>query len=312
MSLSDLGDAELAAVMADLGALHQAGKQHMPFGPRFIQLRRLTEARLHELFTAAGGLPERPAPHYFVRGDSPWYQGLAENMHRVRLPLSALPASQTSITCPDSFTAMEQGNSSGIRQEPKPHHGRVSFSTNSPRSSSATGSPIPSGTASTRNGPRGPRRPTSRSSSGATSPSGTACPSRTGPAARPCRGQASQPDSSHATAPSPGPGSLDPNPSGAKQPGIGSKPRRQTGPEQTRNDHQGAKTTYPGGAGSSSLNHSTAEAITPPSNRSGRPAMPIYPSGQFPPRVAPSEGERSVSCAAASLTDRNRLHTLHL
>jgi hypothetical protein len=125
LSLSDLGEAELAAVMAGLGGMHRAGKQHRPFGPRYMHLRRLTEARLRELFTAAGGLPERTAPHYFVLGASPWYQGLAENMERVQLPLSALPASQASITYPDSFTAMELGTSFGLRQEPKPCHGRV-------------------------------------------------------------------------------------------------------------------------------------------------------------------------------------------
>jgi hypothetical protein len=71
LSLSELGDVDLAAVLADLGALRRAGKQHRPFGPRYMDLRRRTEARLRELFAAAGGQPERPAPHYFVLGDSP-------------------------------------------------------------------------------------------------------------------------------------------------------------------------------------------------------------------------------------------------
>jgi hypothetical protein len=125
LSLSELGETELAAVLADLGALRRAGKQHRPFGPRYMDLRRLTEARLRELFTAAGGQPQRPAPHYFVLGTSPWYEGLGQNMQRVQLPLSALPASQTSITYPDSFTAMALGTSSGPGHQARPCHGRV-------------------------------------------------------------------------------------------------------------------------------------------------------------------------------------------
>jgi hypothetical protein len=124
-SLSDLDDAQLAAVLADLRALRQAGKQHRPFGPRYMELRRLTEARLRELFIAAGGRPERPAPHYFVLGDSSWYEGLAESMECVRLPLPALPPGQTSITYPDSFTAIGTGTRPGSGQQPRPYHGRV-------------------------------------------------------------------------------------------------------------------------------------------------------------------------------------------
>lgn len=125
LSLSELGDAELAAVLADLGALRRAGKQHRPFGPRYMDLRRRTEARLRELFVAVGGQPERQVPHYFVLGNSPWYEGLAEKMECVQLPLSVLPPGQTSITYPDSFAAMEAGTSSGPGQEPRPYHGRV-------------------------------------------------------------------------------------------------------------------------------------------------------------------------------------------
>ena len=125
LSLSELGHAELTAVLAELGALRRAGKQHRPFGPRYMDLRRRTEARLRELFVTVGGRPERPAPHYFVLGDSPWYEGLAEQMERVQLPLSALPPGQTSITYLDSFTAMEAGASPGPGRQPGPCHGRV-------------------------------------------------------------------------------------------------------------------------------------------------------------------------------------------
>jgi hypothetical protein len=172
LSLSELGETQLAAVLADLGALRRAGKQHRPFGPRYMHLRRRTEARLRELFTAAGGQPRRPAPHYFVLGDSPWYEGLGQNMQQVQLPLAALPASQTSITYPDSFTAMAPGTSSGPGHQARPYHGRVFLLGELPGLVSSSASQTHAATATTSRGPPGPRKPTSKSSSGATTPSG--------------------------------------------------------------------------------------------------------------------------------------------
>jgi len=125
LSLSELDDAQLAAVLADLRALRQDGKQHRPFGSRYMELRRRTETRLLEMFTAAGGRPQRPAPHYFVLGGSSWLQGLAEDMECVRLPLSALPPAQTSFTYPDSFTAIGSGAPHGVGHQRRPYHGRV-------------------------------------------------------------------------------------------------------------------------------------------------------------------------------------------
>lgn len=125
LSLSELEDPELDAVLAELSALRDAGRQHRPFGPRYMHLRQLTEARLSGLFSASGGQPERSAPHYFVLGESPWYRGLAEDMAQVQLPLSALPPTQTSITYPDSFTAMGFGAQFGIGHQQRPYHGRV-------------------------------------------------------------------------------------------------------------------------------------------------------------------------------------------
>ena len=62
LSLSELANAELDAVLADLSMLRDGGRQHRPFGPRYMHLRRLTEARLRELFIAAGGNRNGPPP----------------------------------------------------------------------------------------------------------------------------------------------------------------------------------------------------------------------------------------------------------
>ena len=76
LNLSELSDPELTAVLAELDARRQRGS-HRVFGPRYMELRRLTEARLRRLFADAGGAPERTSPHYFVLGASAWYLGLA-------------------------------------------------------------------------------------------------------------------------------------------------------------------------------------------------------------------------------------------
>jgi hypothetical protein len=144
LALSELGDARLAAVLADLRSLRRARKQHRPFGPRYMDLRRRTEARLHELFVATGGKPERPAPHYFVLGDSPWYEGLAEKMDHVQLPLSVLPPGQTSLTYPDSFAAMGFGARFGLGQQTRPYHGRVFLLDDLPGLIEQFGVPAPS------------------------------------------------------------------------------------------------------------------------------------------------------------------------
>ena len=125
LNLSDLDGPELAAVLAEMEGLRRVGKQHRPFGARYMALRRRTESRLRHLFTAKGGKPQRSSPHYFVLGESPWYERLAERMQRVQLALSALPEDQTSVTYPDSFTAMGFGPEFAVPLEPQPYHGRV-------------------------------------------------------------------------------------------------------------------------------------------------------------------------------------------
>src|SRR4051794_8700589 len=127
LSLSDLGDTALRDVLAEQAILRRAGRVHRPFGSRYMELRHLTEARLRELFLARGGHPQRESPHYFVLGESPWFERLAEGMRKVQLSLSALPPDQTTITYPDSFTAMEFGPRFGVPQEPRPYHGAISL-----------------------------------------------------------------------------------------------------------------------------------------------------------------------------------------
>jgi hypothetical protein len=125
LNLSDLEGPELAAVLAEMEGLRHSGHQHRPFGPRYMALRRQTEARLRELFIARGGSPRRVSPHSFVLGASAWYEGLAPHMERIELALAALPDDQTTVTYPDSFVAMEAGVDVGLAPDRQPYHGKI-------------------------------------------------------------------------------------------------------------------------------------------------------------------------------------------
>jgi hypothetical protein len=125
LNLSELTDQDWDVTREVLEVERETGSSFRVFGSRYLELRRATEARLRELFVAAGGEPERKAPHYFVLGSSEWFRGLAQDMQQVVIPLAALPDSATSMTIPDSVTAMGLGADYGISVDTKPHHGRV-------------------------------------------------------------------------------------------------------------------------------------------------------------------------------------------
>ena len=125
LNLSDLAESELAHVMQDLERRRAASGLKRVFGPRYMHLRRLTEARLYELFRQAGGMPGCKTPHYFVLGSSEWYRGLAPDTREVVLPLADLPTEVTSFTYPDSFTAMAFGPQFGLPLQPRPYHNHV-------------------------------------------------------------------------------------------------------------------------------------------------------------------------------------------
>lgn len=125
LNLSDLEDKDLPQVMADLMADRKAGGHRRAFGRRYMDLRRRTEAKMRDLFIDAGGQPERLSPHYFVLGQSRWFAGLADDMEAVVMRLADLPEEMTSITYPDSFTAMGLAPEFGLPYEPKPYHEKV-------------------------------------------------------------------------------------------------------------------------------------------------------------------------------------------
>ncbi len=125
LNLCDLPEDRLELVIAELEAERAAGLSSRVFGRRYMELRRRTEGKLRALFVAAGGRPKRAAPHYFVLGESRWFQQLAADMSRLTVPIADLPSEVTSFTYPDSFTAMGIVVEYGIAYERRPYHERV-------------------------------------------------------------------------------------------------------------------------------------------------------------------------------------------
>jgi hypothetical protein len=90
-----------------------------------MALRRATELRARELFSALGGRPERSSPHYFVLGESAWFAGLYDEAEQVRLPLARLPVEVTSFTGTDSISALGLGERLGVPVPTDPRRRRL-------------------------------------------------------------------------------------------------------------------------------------------------------------------------------------------
>lgn len=126
-NLSEVPKPERDKVISMLaGRRQQQPRFRRVFGAKYISLRLATEEKLRSLFLAAGGRPERKAPHYFVLGSSNWFEGLYPSTKSVVIPLDELDSLTTSITFPDSFTAMRLGETYGLPLEPfKPYHEKI-------------------------------------------------------------------------------------------------------------------------------------------------------------------------------------------
>lgn len=124
-SLSDALEHELPAILDALAARKASGSKRV-FGPRYMQFRRETEAKLKRLFVEAGGKPERDAPHYFLLGKSEWFANLYPDTRAIRLSVKDLDPATTSFTYPDSFVSMRLGPAFGLPPDHmRPYHERV-------------------------------------------------------------------------------------------------------------------------------------------------------------------------------------------
>ena len=108
-----------------------------------MDMRRRTEARLRDLFSARGGVMERSSPHYFCLGECRWFAGLYPDTRAIQIGLEDLPPLSTSVTYPDSFVAMALSREFGIPQESKPYHEQVFFLSEIPAIAEQWGLPDP-------------------------------------------------------------------------------------------------------------------------------------------------------------------------
>lgn len=148
-NLSEVPEQDRAKVIAMLVERHRHRPNfHRLFGEKYIPLRLATEEKLRKLFCAAGGRPERQAPHYFVLGSSKWFEGLYPLTEKVVLPITDLDPATTSITLPDSFTAMRLGKDYGVPLDPvKPYHNRLYLLSELPSLVAKHGIPLDKATA---------------------------------------------------------------------------------------------------------------------------------------------------------------------
>lgn len=126
-NLSEACEADLPRIIEALGEHRRTDSTYKRvFGRAYMAFRRDTEARLRELFLAAGGKSERRSPHYFVLGTSPWFAGLYPETKSVTLSLDELSPLTASFTYPDSGVAMGFGPKYGLPPEPvQPYHNHV-------------------------------------------------------------------------------------------------------------------------------------------------------------------------------------------
>ncbi len=144
-NLSDLDERELDIVLRDLNQTSRADTAYKrSFGPKYMDMRRRTEARLRKLFESRGGVIERQSPHYFCLGDCRWFAGLYPDTRAIRISLNDLPPLSTSVTYPDSFVSMSLSREFGIPQESRPYHERVFLLSEIPAIADRWGLPDPS------------------------------------------------------------------------------------------------------------------------------------------------------------------------
>ena len=125
LNLSDLEPDRVREVIAELDSYALDGRSERRFGPRYMSLRRETEARLRQRFVDRGGRPVRRSPHYLVLGECAWFKGLYRPCAEVRVALRDLPPDATSITWPDSIVSMGLLGTYGLPTHHKPQYGQV-------------------------------------------------------------------------------------------------------------------------------------------------------------------------------------------
>lgn len=87
---------------------------------RYMDRRKLCEAKAREQFIRKGGRPERQAPHFMVVEACDWLNSWYENSRRIAIPLREFDLSTLSFTYGDMLATF-----SPQEGEEKEYHGQV-------------------------------------------------------------------------------------------------------------------------------------------------------------------------------------------
>jgi hypothetical protein len=110
-SLSALRDEEALPIMKSLYVPGSAYWGRFEDPHEYLQARRQTESWLRQAFIAKGGKPQQAYPIYFVAGNPPWLDRVADaatiaSTARMRVPVSIFDQSDISFTYPDSMVTL--------------------------------------------------------------------------------------------------------------------------------------------------------------------------------------------------------------
>ncbi len=129
-SLSALCDAEALQIMKGLYVEGSAYWERFKDPQEYLQARRQTESWLRQAFIAKGGKPQQPYPIYFVVGNPPWLERVADaatiaSTARIEVPVSIFDEGDISFTYPDSMVTMLMENLQNPEIYQPDYHGKL-------------------------------------------------------------------------------------------------------------------------------------------------------------------------------------------
>jgi hypothetical protein len=129
-SLSALCDEEALQIMKGLYIEGSAYWGRFKDPQDYLQARRQTERWLHQSFIAKGGKPQQAYPIYFVVGDPPWLDRVADpvtiaSTDKIQVPVSIFDESDISFTYPDSMVTLLLENLKNPEIYQPDYHGRL-------------------------------------------------------------------------------------------------------------------------------------------------------------------------------------------
>ncbi|TND05127.1 MAG: hypothetical protein FD123_3747 [Bacteroidetes bacterium] len=115
LNLGDLPEEERAPVIEELNAREARAETQRGFPGWYMSQRIAAEEKMHGLFIAKGGKPERKSPHYFTLGDSPMLEMIYKNNFRkVTLPVTGFDDSELCFSLGDSLWTMADSQKPGF------------------------------------------------------------------------------------------------------------------------------------------------------------------------------------------------------